>query len=55
MHTYRMTDRIKIGDTDKQVKTLTLEDLYYIYEKTKQISLLKFVNGEMKLIIDKEE
>jgi len=55
MRVYRMTDKIRIGDKAREIKTLTLEDLYCIYEKTKQISLLKFVNGEMRLIIDKEE
>ena len=55
MKEYKLTDTITINNKESVVKKLTLEDLYQAYELNKTISLVKIVNGDLKLLIDKED
>lgn len=54
MQEYNLNDKVKIENNIKEVKDLTLEDLYKLYEKQKMISLVKIINGSIKLFIEKE-
>lgn len=55
MQEFNLTDKIKVEDKEKEVKNLTLDDLYKLYEKQKMISLVKIINGSIKLFLEKEE
>jgi hypothetical protein len=55
MQEYNLNDKVRVDDEEKEVKYLTLEDLYRLYEKQKLISLVKIINGDVKLFIKKED
>jgi len=55
MKEYKLTDTITINNKESEVRKLTLEDLYNAYELNKTVSLVKIVNGDLKLLIDEEE
>jgi len=55
MQEFKLDDFIKVENKEKEVRTLTLEDLYTLYEKQKMISLVKIINGDVKLFLEKEE
>lgn len=52
---YNYEDKISLPNLEKEVKDLTLEDLYKIYEEDKISSFVKIVNNEFQLVITKEE
>lgn len=53
MKEFTSTDIVK--EANKKVKDLTLDDLYNLYEKQRLISIVKIMNGDIKLYLDKEE
>ena len=55
MQEYNLNDKVRIENDIKEVKDLTLEDLYKLYEKQKMISLVKIINGDLSLFLEKEE
>lgn len=55
MNEYNLNDKINIDEKEVKVKNLTLDDLYYLYEKQRTISLVKIINGDLKLFLEKEE
>lgn len=55
MRELKLTDSIKIDEENKEVKKLTLEDLSRLYQKQKLISLVKIINGDLKLFLEKED
>lgn len=55
MKEFKLNDTVSIDNKDKEVKDLTLEDLYKLYEKQKMISLVKIINGDLKLFLEKED
>ena len=55
MQEYNLNDKVKIENDIKEVKDLTLDDLYNLYEKQKMISLVKIINGSIKLFLEKED
>lgn len=54
MKEYNLNDTVLLNNENKEVKYLTLEDLYNLYEKNKMISLVKIINGNIKLFLEKE-
>ena len=48
-------DKVNLEDRQVEVKDLTLDDLYNLYEKQKMISLVKIINGSIKLFLEKED
>ena len=55
MKEFNLDDKIIVEESEKEVKDLTLNDLYRLYEKQKMISLVKIINGDVKLYIEEEE
>lgn len=55
MKEYNLNDKVSLEDKQVEVKDLTLDDLYNLYEKQKMISLVKIINGSIKLFLEKEE
>lgn len=55
MKEYNLDDKVSIEDRQIEVKDLTLDDLYNLYEKQKMISLVKIINGSIKLFLEKED
>lgn len=55
MQEFNLNDFVRVDDNEKEVRTLTLEDLYNLYEKQKMISLVKIINGDIKLYLEKED
>jgi hypothetical protein len=55
MKEYNLNDIINLGNINTEVKYLTLNDLYNLYEKQQMISLVKIVNGNVKLFLEEEE
>lgn len=54
MKEYNLDDKVKIENTEIAVKNLTLDDLYNLYEKYKLKSIVKIINGDMKLLLEEE-
>ena len=54
MKEYNLDDKLNLEDRQVEVKDLTLDDLYNLYEKQKMISLVKIINGSIKLFLEKE-
>lgn len=54
MKMYDLKDKISLNNEELEVKNLTLEDLYNLYEKYKLISLVKIINGDVKLYLEEE-
>ena len=50
-----LDDKLNLDDRQVEVKDLTLDDLYNLYEKQKMISLVKIINGSIKLFLEKED
>lgn len=55
MKEYNLDDKLNLEDRQIEVKDLTLDDLYSLYEKQKMISLVKIINGSIKLFLEKED
>lgn len=55
MKEYNLDDKVNLEDRQVEVKDLTLDDLYNLYEKQKMISLVKIINGSIKLFLEKED
>lgn len=55
MKEYNLNDKVNLEDKLVEVKDLTLDDLYNLYEKQKMISLVKIINGSIKLFLEKED
>ena len=55
MKEYNLDDKLNLEDRQVEVKDLTLDDLYNLYEKQKMISLVKMINGSIKLFLEKED
>lgn len=55
MKEYNLNDKVSLEDRQIEVKDLTLDDLYNLYEKQKMISLVKIINGSIKLFLEKED
>ncbi len=55
MKEYSLDDKLNLEDRQVEVKDLTLDDLYNLYEKQKMISLVKIINGSIKLFLEKED
>lgn len=55
MKEYNLNDKVNLEDKQIKVKDLTLDDLYNLYEKQKMISLVKIINGSIKLFLEKED
>ena len=55
MKEYNLDDKVNLEDRQVEVKDLTLDDLYNLYEKQKMISLVKMINGSIKLFLEKED
>lgn len=55
MKEYNLDDKVNLEDKQIKVKDLTLDDLYNLYEKQKMISLVKIINGSIKLFLEKED
>ena len=55
MKEYNLDDKVNLEDRQVEVKDLTLDDLYDLYEKQKMISLVKIINGSIKLFLEKED
>lgn len=55
MKEYNLDDKVNLEDRQIEVKNLTLDDLYNLYEKQKMISLVKIINGSIKLFLEKED
>lgn len=55
MKEFNLNDKIDIENKEVEVKDLTLEDLYRLYEKNRTISLVKIISGNLKLFLEKEE
>ena len=55
MQEFNLNDFVIVENNEKEVRTLTLEDLYTLYEKQKMISLVKIINGNVKLFLEKED
>lgn len=55
MKEYNLDDKVSLEDRQIEVKDLTLDDLYNLYEKQKMISLVKIINGSIKLFLEKED
>ena len=55
MKEYNLDDKVNLEDRQVEVKDLTLDDLYKLYEKQKMISLVKIINGSIKLFLEKED
>ena len=55
MKEYNLDDKVSLWDRQIKVKDLTLDDLYNLYEKQKMISLVKIINGSIKLFLEKED
>lgn len=55
MKEYNLNDKVNLEDKQVKVKDLTLDDLYNLYEKQKMISLVKIINGSIKLFLEKED
>lgn len=55
MKEYNLNDKVNLEDRQVEVKDLTLDDLYNLYEKQKMISLVKIINGSIKLFLEKED
>lgn len=55
MKEYNLDDKLNLEDRQIEVKDLTLDDLYNLYEKQKMISLVKIINGSIKLFLEKED
>ena len=55
MKEYNLDDKVSLEDRQIKVKDLTLDDLYNLYEKQKMISLVKIINGSIKLFLKKED
>ena len=55
MKEYNLDDKVNLEDRQIEVKDLTLDDLYNLYEKQKMISLVKIMNGSIKLFLEKED
>lgn len=55
MKEYNLNDKVNLEDKQVEVKDLTLDDLYNLYEKQKMISLVKIINGSIKLFLEKED
>lgn len=55
MKEYDLNDKVNLEDRQIEVKDLTLDDLYNLYEKQKMISLVKIINGSIKLFLEKED
>lgn len=55
MKEYNLDDKVNLEDRQIEVKDLTLDDLYNLYEKQKMISLVKIINGSIKLFLEKED
>lgn len=55
MKEYNLDDKVILEDRQIEVKDLTLDDLYNLYEKQKMISLVKIINGSIKLFLEKED
>lgn len=55
MKEYNLDDKVNLEDRQIEVKDLTLDDLYKLYEKQKMISLVKIINGSIKLFLEKED
>ena len=48
MKEYNLDDKVNLEDRQVEVKDLTLDDLYNLYEKQKMISLITIINGSIK-------
>ena len=55
MLTFNINDTIKLNSINKEVKALTIEDLYEIYLKEQYNLTVKIANGDLKLMLEKEE
>lgn len=55
MKEFKLNDRLLINNEDKEIKDLTLEDLYKLYQRQRMISLVKIINGDLSLFLEKEE
>lgn len=55
MKQFKLNDRLLINNEDKEIKDLTLEDLYKLYQRQRMISLVKIINGDLSLFLEKEE
>ena len=55
MKEYNLNDKVNLDNKQVEVKDLTLDDLYNLYEKQKMISLVKIINGSIKLFLEKED
>ena len=55
MKEYNLNDKVNLEDKQVEVKDLTLDDLYNLYKKQKMISLVKIINGSIKLFLEKED
>ena len=55
MKEYNLDDKVNLEDRQIEVKNLTLDDLYNLYEKQKMISLVKIINGSIRLFLEKED
>lgn len=55
MKEYNLNDKVNLENKQVEVKDLTLDDLYNLYEKQKMISLVKIINGSIKLFLEKED
>ena len=55
MKEYNLNDKVNLEDKLVEVKDLTLDDLYNLYEKQKMISLVKIINGSIMLFLEKED
>ena len=52
---YGEKEMVPVTELNYEVKDLTLDDLYNLYERQKLVSLVKIINGDIKLFLDKEE
>ena len=55
MKEYNLNDKVNLEDKLVEVKDLTLDDLYNLYEKQQMISLVKIINGSIMLFLEKED
>ena len=55
MKEYNLDDKVNLEDKQLKVNDLTLDHLYNLYEKQKMISLVKIINGSIKLFLEKED
>lgn len=55
MNLFKTDDIIKVNNINKKIKELTLDDLYNLYEKSLNRTLVKIVNNDVSLLIDEEE